>query len=151
MSAPKIRFAGEHDLVQLLALYTHLHEEDDPFPEEATLRSVWRRILTNEHMQIVVVSLNGELVSSCFVCVVPNLTRGCRPYSLIENVVTHSDHRRKGYGQLAMQRALEFSWSRNCYKSMLLTSKKDAGTQIFYESCGFVAGEKTGFIARPAD
>jgi len=30
--------------------------------------------------------------------VIPNLTRACRPYGVIENVVTHSSHRGQGWG-----------------------------------------------------
>ena len=38
-------------------------------------------------------------MSSCALSVVPNLTRGCQPYGVIENVVTHADYRGKGYGK----------------------------------------------------
>ncbi len=39
------------------------------------------------------------MVATCTLVVIPNLTRGGTPYALIENVVTHTDHRNKGYWQ----------------------------------------------------
>jgi len=79
----------------------------------------------------------------------PQPTRACRPYALIENVVTHADHRNKGYGKAILADALSHAWASGCYKVMLLTGKKDEATLRFYESASFVADEKWGFVAKP--
>jgi GNAT superfamily N-acetyltransferase len=68
---------------------------------------------------------------------------------LIENVVTHPDHRRQGFGGQVLQYALQIAWDQNCYKVMLLTGRKEESTMVFYEKAGFVRGVKTGFIAYP--
>ena len=100
-------------------------------------------------MQVLVAELNGSLVASCTLAIIPNLTRGARPYGLIENVVTHVAHRRKGIGTCLLRHALQIAWERNCYKVMLLTGSKSKGTLQFYEQAGFRKGVKTGFIAMP--
>ena len=92
---------------------------------------------------------NGSLVASCTLAVVPNLTRGCRPFGVIENVVTHASHRRRGYGKEILREALSTAWSANCYKVMLLTGRKDEATLRFYESAGFDRHGKQAFVARP--
>jgi GNAT superfamily N-acetyltransferase len=89
------------------------------------------------------------LVSSCALSVIPNLTRGCKPYGLIENVVTHSNHRNQGYGKALLAHTLAYAWSVGCYKVMLLTGRKDPATFQFYESAGFNRHEKQAFIAKP--
>ena len=89
-------------------------------------------------------------MSTCTLILVPNLTRGGRPYGLIENVVTHPDYRRRGLGTSVLKRALQAAWERNCYKVMLLTGSKNEATLRFYEKAGFARGVKTGFVARPA-
>jgi GNAT superfamily N-acetyltransferase len=79
--------------------------------------------------------------------VIPNLTRGARPYGLIENVVTHQEYRGHGYGKALLAKALEFGWSQHCYKVMLMTGRKDA-THHFYESAGFESQSKKAFVAK---
>jgi GNAT superfamily N-acetyltransferase len=81
--------------------------------------------------------------------VVPNLTRGARPYGLIENVVTRQDKRGQGYGSAVLKAALDLAWEKGCYKVMMLTGRKDAKVFGFYEKAGFKAGVKTGFVAVP--
>jgi GNAT superfamily N-acetyltransferase len=90
-----------------------------------------------------------DLVAACTICVVPNLTRGCQPYALIENVVTAVTHRRRGCGKAVLEAALAFAWSQNCYKTMLLSGRADEGVLRFYKAAGFNPDEKRGFIARP--
>jgi predicted GNAT family acetyltransferase len=83
--------------------------------------------------------------------VTPNLTRNGASYALIENVVTHADHRKKGYGAALLAHTAERAWEAGCYKVMLLTGSKNPATLRFYENCGFVQ-DKTGFqIRRPGE
>lgn len=81
--------------------------------------------------------------------VIPNLTRGGRPYALIENVVTHADHRQRGHGRALLHAAVAAAWEAGCYKVMLMTGSKRPETLRFYADAGFEQS-KTGFqIRRP--
>ena len=144
-----IREIRVSELSELLALYRHLHESDDPLPETNVVEGIWKQIQTDPNLRYWGVFVDGMLVSSCALCIVPNLTRGCRPYGLIENVVTHVDHRRKGHGQAILRAALKYAWSRNCYKVMLLTGRKNEATYQFYESVGFDRHTKQAFLVKP--
>ena len=146
-----IRDIKKNEMSKLLKLYTHLHLKDAPLPEKSKLESIWKEITTNPLLHYFVVDHNNEIVSSCTLSVIPNLTRGGRPYGLIENVVTHADYRRRGFGTSILQYALEFAWENNCYKVMLLTSSRDPAIHQFYESVGFKKGIKTGFVANSLD
>ena len=145
-----IRKLQEGDLDQLLLLYTHLHSADVALPEASVIKSIWNEILSNPNYYYFGGFLQNQLVSSCALTVIPNLTRGCAPYGLIENVVTHSGHRNKGFGKAVLAQALDTAWSRSCYKVMLLTGRSDQATLQFYESAGFNGHEKQAFIAKPA-
>lgn len=144
-----IRELESGDLSDLIALYKHLHRHDDPLPDDAVVLSAWQEILTNQHHRIFGGFINDTLVSSCALTVTPNLTRGCRPYGLVENVVTHSSYRNRGCGKAVLAHALSYAWGAGCYKVMLLTGKKDEATARFYQSAGFDGDEKQGFIAKP--
>jgi ribosomal protein S18 acetylase RimI-like enzyme len=137
------------DLDALLALYVHLHDFDAPLPERAIVEAVWRKLVTNPGYRYYGAFVDGSLLSSCTLTIIPNLTRACRPYGVIENVVTHAAHRRRGFATAVLREALEDAWAASCYKVMLLTGRKDEGTFRFYESLGFDRHGKQAFIAKP--
>ncbi|PKL73786.1 MAG: GNAT family N-acetyltransferase, partial [Methanobacteriales archaeon HGW-Methanobacteriales-2] len=114
----------------------------------STLKKYWDDILSDPSLFYVVAEEEGRIVSSCNITIIKNLTREAKPYGLIENVVTHPDYRNKGYGVLVLKKAVEIAENKNCYKVMLMTSKKDEKTLHFYEKAGFDSGEKTAFIVR---
>jgi GNAT superfamily N-acetyltransferase len=145
-----IRVIQASDLQELLALYKHLHQSDEPAPSEAILLSVWRELLTSDRHLYFGCYVGEALVSSCAITVIPNLTRACRPYGVIENVVTHASHRKNGYGKALLKHTLSYAWDQGCYKVMLLTGRKDEATYRFYESAGFDRHEKQAFIAKPS-
>jgi GNAT superfamily N-acetyltransferase len=99
---------------------------------------------------VIVAQVAELLVSSCTLAIVPNLSRGGRSYGVIENVVTHTDHRRRGLGRRVLAHAVALAWQADCYKVHLATGSKRETTLRFYEEAGFHRGGKTYFeIRRP--
>jgi GNAT superfamily N-acetyltransferase len=145
----EIRLAETADLSGLLALYRHLHTVDARLSEPTVVERVWTTMLAHSGLKCIVASSDGILVSSCCLMIIPNLTRGCRPYALVENVVTHTDFRRRGFGAAVVKRAMSLAWEADCYKAMLMTGSTRPGTHRFYEHCGF-RPDKTGFVAHPS-
>ena len=144
-----VRDIRPDELEGLLALYKHLHAKDDPLPGRAEVCEVWEAMLASPMMRCFVIERDGRLVSSCVLTIIPNLTRGARPYGLIENVVTHADCRQQGLATAVLRHALDVSWRAGCYKVMLLTGRKDPAVHRFYQKAGFEGGEKAGYVARP--
>ncbi len=140
-----IREAIYSDLDAILELYLFLHEDCIPAHNEH-LKTIWMQIIEDENHHLIVNEMNGKIISSCVCVVIPNLTRNVRPYAFIENVVTHSDYRRKGYASQCLAYAKEIAKQNNCYKMMLLTGSKDPETMQFYERAGYNRIDKTGFI-----
>ena len=145
-----IRDLAAHELPDLLALYRHLHATDDPLPAPDVIEAVWQELQGSSRCRYFGAYLDGRLIASCTLTVIPNLTRACRPYGVVENVVTHVQHRNRGHGQALLRHALGIAWSQGCYKVMLMTGRKDDATLRFYESAGFDRHDKQAFIARPA-
>jgi GNAT superfamily N-acetyltransferase len=139
--------AGELDA--LLELYKHLHAKDEPLPGHTEVCKVWEAMLASPMMHCFVIEHDGLLVSSCVLTIIPNLSRGARPYGLIENVVTHGDYRQRGLGSAVLRHTLEVAWREDCYKVMLLTGRNDPAVHRFYKRAGFESGVKTGYVARP--
>ncbi len=140
-----VREAKREDLDSLLKLYLFLHEERIP-DHDRHLTETWEQILGDRNHHLIVNEVGGQIVSSCVCVIIPNLTRNVRPYAFIENVVTHADHRGKGYAGECLDYARQIAEKENCYKMMLLTGSKKAGTLRFYEKAGYNSSDKTAFI-----
>lgn len=140
-----VREAAPGELSALLGLYLDLHESNLP-RDIAPFQRVWARIVADDGHHIIVCEQDGEIVSSCVCVIVPNLTRGARPYALIENVVTRAGCRRRGFASACLNRAVEIARAEGCYKVMLMTGAKDAATLNFYRRAGFDSAEKTAFV-----
>src|SRR5690606_7952348 len=116
MGPMDVRALISPDLDSLLALYADLNPNDVPLPDRGVVEAVWSETLSNPGSRHFGGFDGLVLVAACTINVVPNLTRGCRSYALIENVVTASSHRRRGWGRAVLSAALNFAWSHNCYK-----------------------------------
>jgi len=136
------------DLAKLLALYDHLHRTDDPLPAQEQVEAIWVRILSDDSHLYMGGFLGETLISACNAVVVPNLTRGTRPYAVIENVVTHAEHRRTGAGTKVMRRLIDECIARGCYKIMLISSADRDSAHAFYESLGFDKKSKQAFVLK---
>jgi GNAT superfamily N-acetyltransferase len=141
------RSATRADLAGLLALYRQLNP-DDPVPSPEKAEAVWTEIERTDSMCCFVACTEGRIVASCTVAVVPNLTRGCSPYAMIENVITDVAFRRKGIGERVVGMATDFARQRGCYKVFLLSSSGRKDAHRFYESLGFDGNSKKAFDLR---
>lgn len=140
-----VREAKREDLDAILQLYLYLHETSVPELTEH-LTAVWDQILSDENHHLIVNEVDGKIVSSCVCVVIPNLTRNVRPYAFVENVVTHWEHRGKGYATQCLDYAKAIAQGQNCYKMMLLTGSKEQKTLDFYAHAGYNCTDKTAFI-----
>ena len=143
-SSLEIRMAGSGDLPGILDLYQHLHADDDR-PSRGSAKRALASLQALPGSGVLIGSDEEGIRSSCTLVVIPNLTRGGRPYALIENVVTHVSARGRGYGKAVLAAAVERA--EDCYKVMLMTGSQDVATLSFYRSAGFEQ-TKTGFQIR---
>ena len=142
----RTRDASADDAGALLTLYDFLSSDNERCPLELAKANI-SKISQIDGSAVLLGEVNGEALTTCTLIVVPNLSRGGRPYAVIENVVTHPDHRGKGLGKAILDAACERAWNHECYKVMLSTGSTRSTTLSFYESAGFEQS-RTGFQKR---
>lgn len=140
-----IREAEDKDLLELLTLYTHLHDNALPVITEE-MENLWCKIMNDPNHHILVGVTENKIVSSCVLMIVPNLTHGQRPYAMIENVISHKAYRGRGYATETLGYAKRVAVENCCYKIMLMTGSKEENTLNFYRRAGYNAEDKTAFI-----
>lgn len=144
-----IREAKREDLDGTNRLYRQLNPHDLTVSDGRDT-AVLDTILASDCLYMFVGLIDGKIISTCYLNVIPNISRNTSPYGIIENVVTDGELRNRGYGKAILKHVLDFAWSKGCYKVMLQTGSKRESTYNFYKSCGFSSDDKIAFVARPA-
>lgn len=141
-----VRLLTEHDIYGITTLYQFLNPEDPPIDINNESLKLWQEILANPSVSMLGYEYDDEVVSCCTLCVIPNMSRGMKPFSLIENVVTHPNYRKRGFATTLLKTAQSIAWELGCYKVMLLTGSQQESTLLFYKKCGFSVDKKKGFV-----
>jgi ribosomal protein S18 acetylase RimI-like enzyme len=143
-----VRPATSADQIALFDLYGQLHTADTLWPSQAHAAEALSKVLARDGTTILVCEVDGIVVSTAMLVVCANLTRAGRPFAIIENVVTHSDHRKSGHARRVLQHAFELARQQGCYKVTLTTGRRDEATLRFYEDLGMRRDTRTAFEVR---
>lgn len=144
--AMKARIADDKDLSQVLDLLDVLDGDCKTSPT-ANIKKSWQDILSHNGLSLIVGDVDGQLVTTCTLIIVPNLTRATKPYAFIENVVTLPSARGKGYASEVLNFAINLAGSQACYKLMLLSGDTNKEAHKLYSKLGFKR-DKIGFQYR---
>ena len=143
----KIDKISESDLYSLVDLYSHyLDETQVPPLSKEMIQEIRGSIKENPCINYFGGKLNDSLVASCILTITPSFIRGGKAFGLIEHVVVHSDHRRKGLAQELIDFALDYAWQNGCTEVMLLSGSQNTKAHKLYEKLGFDPERKKGFI-----
>ncbi len=145
----RIRPIAHGDLSDLTSLYRHLYPRYHIFAA-ALARDAFTQALDEPGITILAGFRDNQLVSACTLIVIPNATAMGKPAALIENVVTHSYHRRRGFASRVVGCAVKLAWRVGCVKVLVLGGFDDPAVLGLCAGAGF---EQTryGFELRHAD
>lgn len=143
-----IRAAKSIDRPVLCDLYRQLNLDDPPWSSDIVAADALADVLGHDGTTILICEVDGIAVSTCMLVVCPNFSRSGRPFALIENVVTHREHRKRGYGRKIVRYAIEMARQVGCYRVTLMTGSRREETLRFYEATGMRRNTKTAFEAR---
>ena len=136
----------DNELFSLLELYKQLNPNDNAI-DEAAAKNVWEKI-KNQNIKYFIAKENGKIIASCYICIIPNLTRNGKSIGFIENVITDIEYRKKGIGKNIIENAIKYAKEQNCYKVTGQSGNKRTDAHKFYESIGFDGKSKKAFEMR---
>jgi GNAT superfamily N-acetyltransferase len=136
----------ENDLFSLLELYKQLNPNDNVL-DESIAKNIWKNI-ENQNIKYFIAIENKKIIGSCYLCIIPNLTRGGKSIGFIENVITDIIYRGKGIGKNIMKNAIKYAKEQNCYKVILQSGNKRTDAHEFYEKLGFDGESKKAYEIR---
>ena len=114
--------------------------------------SLWAKMLDkfekDENMYLLVLEKDAQVVASVQMAIIESLTHNVRPFAVIENVVTHAEHRNKGYASALLEEATKIAREKRCYKISLETGSNKESTLNFYRKNGFEIDKKHSCLKR---
>ena len=134
-----VRDATEDDLPRLIELlgYLSMREQREDPSQLDRYRAAFAAIAADANQRLLVLDLDGRIIGSTVLIIVPNLSNQARPWAQVENVVVHPDLRGRGYGEQLMRHALDAARAAGCYKLVLTSNKERADAHRFYRRLGF--------------
>jgi GNAT superfamily N-acetyltransferase len=142
MTETIVRGARRSDLDALLTLYRELAEDRSgaAAADAATSDAVFDVILKDSSRTLAVADVNGKLVGTIDLLIVPNLTHSAKSWAVVENVVVTLEARRRGVATHLMRYAIDTAQAAGCYKVQLHSGKQPAAeAHEFYRRLGFDA------------
>lgn len=144
---PAIREAVDADLLAVASLYEQLAPDSKSGLDQVTPKQqdAWQAILAAKDLTILVAEVDGVVVGSTALLLMPSLTDDCSPTGFIENMVVDNRSRRSGIGRLLIEEATQRASRAGCRRLQLLSHKDHAAdAHEFYRCLGFVP-EAEGF------
>jgi GNAT superfamily N-acetyltransferase len=136
-----VRRASTADLDDLLALYEELAggKLTAAPGDRAGAEPVLAEILADPRRELTVAELDGRIVGTADLVLVPNLSHHGEPWAIVENVVVAVNARRNGVGRALMAYLIERARDAGCCKLQLLSGKHRAGAHRLYRAVGLEA------------
>jgi GNAT superfamily N-acetyltransferase len=132
----KIQKASEQDIPRIVELYEELTEEKIRVSPER-LKSVFNQIESMPGHWLLVADVDGLVVGTVLLQIVPHLSHNAHPWGIVENMVVDPRYRKLGIGRILIDRIKELCRDAGCYKVQLLSHKKRVEAHRFYRSLGF--------------
>jgi GNAT superfamily N-acetyltransferase len=141
MAGLLVRGAAPADLDALLSLYAELAADKlTAAPaDRADAEPLLAEIMAAPRRELAVAVLDGQILGSADLLLVPNLTHRGEPWAIVENVIVAAAARCTGVGRALLGHLIELARAAGCCKLQLVSGKHRAQAHEFYRSMGLDA------------
>jgi len=140
--AALIREAQPSDLPRLLLLMQQLstgggHPEGGVEPVTPCHQAAIAELVASPYCHLLVLEDGGQVLATCAVYIVPNLSHGAASWAIVENVVVDESCRGVGYGERLMAEAERLAQEAGAYRLSLMSNMRRADAHRFYARIGY--------------
>lgn len=132
--ATHCRPAQAEDIDDLDVLMQSVMRAGMPFSKRQEI--IFRRLLQEETVDLLVVEKDEYIVACCHCAVIPTLFHSGRPYAVLNHFVVDPLNRRQGKARLLLTYALGYVQKKGCYKVYLPVDKPKDWYAGFLASLG---------------
>jgi GNAT superfamily N-acetyltransferase len=137
----EIRSARLEDVPAIVALLADdtLGARREGDPSSPAYAAAFADIAADPRQLLAVGTLDGEIVATMQLTIIPGLSRQGAKRALIEAVRVHGDQRGRGLGRQLITWATDEARAQGCAVVQLTTDRSRVDAHRFYESLGFEA------------
>jgi GNAT superfamily N-acetyltransferase len=141
MASVVVRRASQSDLGALLVLYEELAATKITAApgDRATSERLLAEILSDPRRELAVALVDGQVVGTADLLIVPNLTHRGEPWAIVENVIVAGTARRTGVAKALLGHLIGLARTAGVFKLQLISGKHRAEAHDFYRSMGLNA------------
>lgn len=134
-----IRQAKETELAKILELYQNLADVYNGVntPDVGRYQELWQQICQDERQYLLVAELDGEIIGTLNLTILPNLGHGGQPWAAIDNVAVDPSRRSQGIGAELVAEAGRIAKEHHCYKIVLSSNLARERAHAFYQRLGW--------------
>ena len=133
-----IRDAQPGDVDALIALLAQMDPPGEAPDRDAALSAI-DAIDRQPGMRHVVAVVEGAVVGSVMLAIMPNLSHHAQPWAQLENLVVDEAHRRTGVGRALMAWCEDTARDAGCYKLQFQSRNHRRDSHRFYRRLGYRA------------
>ena len=126
----EIRKIVEKDLLECIELLKQL-----TVVGEANFYQIFQTIIKNPNYYIYVAEKDGKIIGMASIFIEQKFIHSGGRVGHIEDVVVDSNYRKLNIGKMLIEKCIETSKMRDCYKVILDCDKSNLP---FYQKCGFI-------------
>jgi GNAT superfamily N-acetyltransferase len=115
----------------------HLGATREGTPDDPAYAKAFAEIDADPHQRLVVGELDGEVIATMQLTIIPGIGRKGARRALIEAVRVRSDRRGGGLGKQLIRWAIEVAQAEGCAMVQLTSDKSRTEAHRFYEQLGF--------------
>ncbi|NUT04498.1 MAG: GNAT family N-acetyltransferase [Hamadaea sp.] len=146
-----VRRATLADLPAIVAMLAddHLGATREGAPDDPAYATAFAEIDADPHQRLVVGELDGEVIATMQLTIIPGIGRKGARRALIEAVRVRSDRRGGGLGKQLIGWAIETARTENCAMVQLTSDKSRTDAHRFYDRLGFTQSHVGYKLALP--
>lgn len=140
------RSATTSDLDDINLLFQSAERGALPFTKRQEI--VFRRLITEETLDLFVVEKDQYVVGCCHCALVPTLAQGGRPFAVLSHFLIDPLNRRQGLATKLLNHALETTQKSGCFQVIAHIDRPQAFQAKFLQQFGFKQAQGAFVLTR---
>ncbi len=137
-----IRKIEESDLDSLICLYQQFWGVISNLEK---MQDVYKKLINNPNYIILCAEIDKKIVGTAMGIICYELYGECKPFIVMENLVTDKSHRKRGIANSLLTELEIIAKKKNCSQIQFITEKNRNDAISFYTSMGFNPESHIGF------